>query len=201
MRDSHFAHLYDSFADADPGLWTYMSIGPFSGRSQFAADLNAMIDRPDWLPFTIVENGRPLGFAAYLRIEPGAGVIEIGSIALSPAIQQTRSATEAIYLMIDRVFDLGYRRCEWKCDSLNAASRRSAERFGFSYEGTFRQATHYKGRNRDTSWYSIVDGEWPAIGTVYRQWLAEENFDASGRQKQSLSQMMSRVEHLLPRGD
>jgi RimJ/RimL family protein N-acetyltransferase len=128
--------------------------------------------------------GRVAGVASYLRIDPPVGVIEVGHIALSPALQQTVAATEAMFLMMSRVFDeLGYRRYEWKCDSLNAPSRRAALRLGFAFEGIFRQATLYKGRNRDTAWYAVIDKDWPAVKRAYERWLSPENFDADGRQR------------------
>jgi RimJ/RimL family protein N-acetyltransferase len=133
--------------------------------------------------------GRPLGFASYLRIRPRDGVIEIGSIAFSPMLQRTTAATEALYLLMRNAFDLGYRRCEWKCDDLNGPSRSAADRLGFTYEGTFRQATHYKGRNRDTAWYAILDNEWPALDGSFRRWLERENFDAEGIQKRPLNEI------------
>ena len=129
--------------------------------------------------------------AAYLRIDPANGVIEVGHINHSPRLQRTRAATEAMYLMMRRAFDeLGYRRYEWKCDSLNAPSRAAAERLGFQYEGLFRQALVYKGRNRDTAWFSIVDREWPALRTAFDRWLDPANFDEAGRQKARLSELI-----------
>ncbi len=126
--------------------------------------------------------------ASFMRIAPDHGVIEIGHIWFAPAIQRTRQATEAIYLMARHSFDdLGYRRLEWKCDALNEPSRRAAERFGFTFEGVFRQHLVIKGRNRDTAWFSILNGEWPVISTAFEAWLAPGNFDADGRQRQSLS--------------
>jgi RimJ/RimL family protein N-acetyltransferase len=134
--------------------------------------------------------GRAVGVASYLRIDPPVGVIEVGHINYSPALQGTTAATEAMYLMMRRVFDeLGYRRYEWKCDALNAPSRAAAERLGFVFEGIFRQATIYKGRNRDTAWYSIVDGEWPRLRDAFERWLDPANFDAQGRQRQRLSEL------------
>jgi RimJ/RimL family protein N-acetyltransferase len=135
---------------------------------------------------TIVDarDDRAKGVASYLRIEPAAGVIEVGHIALAPSLQRTATATEAMYLMMRRVFDeLGYRRYEWKCDALNAASRAAAERLGFRFEGVFRQATLYKGRNRDTAWYAVIDKEWPERKAAFEAWLAPENFTSGGRQK------------------
>ena len=127
-----------------------------------------------------------IGIASYLRIAPAAGTIEVGHIHFSPRLQHTPAATEAMYLMMRRAFELGYRRYEWKCDALNAPSRRAAQRLGFSYEGIFRQAIVTKGRNRDTAWYSITDGEWQAVRLAFEQWLAPANFDADGRQRRSL---------------
>jgi RimJ/RimL family protein N-acetyltransferase len=128
--------------------------------------------------------------ASYLRLDPGAGVIEVGHIHHAPRLQRRIAATEAMYLMMRRVFDeLGYRRYEWKCDALNAPSRRAADRLGFTFEGVFRQATIYKGRNRDTAWYSIIDRDWPALAAAYERWLAPANFDAAGRQHLHLSDL------------
>lgn len=125
-----------------------------------------------------------------MRIDPGNGVIEVGHIHFSPLMQRTALATEAMHLVMRRVFDeLGYRRHEWKCDALNAPSRRAAERFGFTYEGTFRQATLYKGRSRDTAWYSIIDAEWPSVRAAHEAWLDPANFDADGRQRRSLGDL------------
>jgi RimJ/RimL family protein N-acetyltransferase len=186
---THAAELFDAFSGAPGSLWTYMAFGPFNGVEDLERVLESLVAYDDWLPYTILGDDRPLGFASYLRIQPRDGVIEIGSITFSPALQRTTAATEAIYLMIRNVFGLGYRRCEWKCDDLNEASRIAADRLGFTYEGTFRQATHYKGRNRDTAWYAITDREWPALDAAFQKWLAPENFDGQGRQRQSLKQM------------
>ena len=143
----------------------------------------------DRLAFAFVDkaSGRALGFGSYLRIQPTAGSIEIGYIWLSPLLQRTPMSTEAMHLLMAHAFELGFRRYEWKCDALNAPSRRAAERLGFTFEGIFRQAIHYKGRNRDTAWYSITDDEWPAIREAQRAWLQPENFDADGRQRRSLN--------------
>ena len=136
-------------------------------------------------------DGAPLGYLSYLRIDPAGGVIEIGSIAFSQRLQRTTPATEALYLLLQTAFDLGYRRCEWKCDCLNAASRAAAERLGFRYEGTFRQATHYKGRNRDTAWFAIIDADWPARQHALATWLDRHNFDQHGRQRAPLKRSES----------
>ena len=181
--------LHDVFTGAPESLWTYMSSGPFSDERDLAAMLAGMVRAPDRLPYVIEVDDRALGIASYLRIVPDDGVIEIGSITLSPALQRTIAATEAIYLMIRNVFQLGYRRCEWKCDDLNEPSRTAAVRLGFAYEGTFRQATHYKGRNRDTAWYAMLDWEWPTLDQVFQEWLAPANFDSEGGQLRSLREI------------
>jgi len=169
-----------------------MSFGPFETYDDFESALSSIAYPRDWSAYAIVVGDRPVGFAAYLKINPSDGVIEIGSIVFSPSLQRTTAATEAIYLMMDNVFELGYRRCEWKCDALNESSRRAATRHGFTYEGTFRQATHYKGRNRDTAWYSIIDREWPEFADAFIRWLAAENFDADGLQRSTIEEMRSR---------
>ncbi|HEX4610372.1 MAG TPA: GNAT family protein, partial [Urbifossiella sp.] len=145
----------------------------------------------DPLFFTVIDaaDGRPAGIASYLRIAPTAGSIEVGHLQFSPRLRRTPAATEAMYLMMARAFDLGYRRYEWKCDSLNAASRAAAVRLGLSFEGVFRQATVYKGRTRDTAWYAAIDAEWPALREAFRAWLDPANFDAAGRQRVRLSEV------------
>lgn len=185
--DAHAPGLAGSFHDAPASLWTYLSTGPFRSTEQFAAWIDAISDLDDWLPYAVIVDGVPVGFLSYMRIDAAAGVIEIGSIGFAPMLQRTTAATETLYLLLQRAFELGYRRLEWKCDALNAPSRRAAERFGFRYEGTFRQATHYKGRSRDTAWFAILDSEWPALGDAFRAWLAPENFDSDGRQRRSLT--------------
>jgi RimJ/RimL family protein N-acetyltransferase len=175
-----------------PELWDYLPYGPFADLREFTAWLAACERSPDPLWFAIVnrDSGRALGMASYLRIAPAHGVIEIGHIWMSPLLQRTRAATEAIYLLAREVFaQLGDRRLEWKCDALNAPSRRAAERFGFRFEGVFRQAAVIKGRNRDTAWYSLLDGEWPAARDAWEQWLDESNFDAAGRQRRALGEI------------
>jgi RimJ/RimL family protein N-acetyltransferase len=186
-RDS--AALYGALSEASDSLWTYMSFGPFETVDDLRTMLESLVAYEDWLPYTILVNRRAIGFACYLRIQPRDGVIEIGSIVFSLQLQQTTAATEAIYLMLRNAFELGYRRCEWKCDDLNAPSRVAADRLGFSYEGTFRQGTHYKGRNRDTAWYAIVNKDWPALEAAFQRWLAPDNFDKGGAQRQSLREV------------
>jgi len=182
----HAAPLLAALRDAPDSMWTYTPYGPFSDVDDITETIEGLLRPTNWQPYAIVVNGRPLGFATYLRIKPRDGVIELGGIAFSPALQRTTAATESLYLLMEQAFDLGYRRCEWKCDDLNAPSRLAAERLGFRYEGTFRQATHYKGRNRDTAWYAITDAEWPAIGAALSGWLAPENFDETGKQLTAL---------------
>ena len=188
---AHGRDLFDAFGrDADGRNWTYLPVGPFARRADFDAWLTGVAGRDDPL-FHAIEDlgtGRAVGLASLMRIDPANGVIEVGNIHFSPAMQRTALATEAMYLLMRRAFDeLGYRRYEWKCDALNAPSRRAAERLGFAYEGLFRRAVVYKGRSRDTAWHSIVDAEWPAIRAGFEAWLAPSNFDAAGTQVRSLS--------------
>ena len=188
----HGAELFAAYAEDRVGrVWTYMGYGPFETRAEFEAWMTASCLGDDPLFHAIVEgaSGRALGLASYLRVEPEIGVIEVGNINYAPPLQRTAAATEAMVLMMARVFDeLGYRRYEWKCDALNQASRRAAERLGFAFEGVFRQATLYKGRNRDTAWYAILDRDWPALKRAYQDWLDPANFDAAGAQKARLSE-------------
>lgn len=186
----HAEGLFDRIGGSDrAALWTYMPVGPFYDFRSFYAWMETACASRDPLFFTLedIAGGRPLGFCSLLRIAPEVGSIEIGFIMFSKAMQGTAAATEAMALFMGYVFDdLGYRRYEWKCDALNAPSRRAAERLGFTYEGTFRQATVYKGRNRDTAWFSITDGEWPHIRRGFDVWLASGNFDPMGQQIQRL---------------
>jgi RimJ/RimL family protein N-acetyltransferase len=185
----HAADLHAAFvADTEARDWTYLPYGPFATAAEFAAWLATACKSEDPLFHTIcTPDGAALGLASYLRIDPANGVIEVGHIHFSPALQRTPLATEAMALMMTHVFDdLGYRRYEWKCDALNAPSRRAAERLGFTYEGTFRQAAVVKGRNRDTAWFSVLDSEWPALRERFERWLDPVNFDGSGQQVSSL---------------
>ncbi len=191
---AHAGDLFEAFgADRDGRNWTYLPYGPFEVLADFRNWMQATCTGQDPLFHTILGHARrPQGLASYLRIEPATGVIEVGHIHLAPALQRTAAATEAMALMMGRVFDeLGYRRYEWKCDALNEPSRKAAARLGFRYEGTFRKATHYKGRNRDTAWFSIVDDEWPALRTLFQQWLSPENMDARGHQERSIGSLRS----------
>lgn len=180
--ERHGGDLAAAFAPAPDSLWTYMSIGPFASRAEVIDAIGALASTVGMVPFAVCVDGVAQGFAAYMRIDAAHGVIEIGSIALSPQLQRTRAATEALFVLVDHALGLGYRRVEWKCDSYNEPSRRAARRLGFSYEGTFRQATHYKGRTRDTAWYAVIDREWPPLRAAFLAWLDPSNFTADGAQ-------------------
>ena len=191
----HGHDLWRSFADSDPDgkLWTYMGYGPFAGEAvfrQWLTEREASVD-PHFYAVVPREQGKPAGMASLMRITPEHGVIEIGHIWLSPGLQRTREATDALFTLMRHALDeLGYRRLEWKCDALNAASRRSALRLGFTFEGIFRQHMVIKGRNRDTAWFAILDKEWPRLRAAFQAWLSDGNFDAGGRQQKSLAALM-----------
>lgn len=192
----HAAALFAADAVDPTGHgWTYLPYGPFASAADYANWLERQVCRDDPLFFAIIDRAddAPVGVASYLRISPSAGSIEIGHLHFSPRLQRSAVATEALFLLMDRVFALGYRRLEWKCDALNIASRRAALRLGFRFEGVFRQAAVVKGRNRDTAWFAVVDGEWPALRAAFVQWLAPANFDADGRQRQRLSALTARA--------
>jgi RimJ/RimL family protein N-acetyltransferase len=185
----HAAELHAANSlDRDGRMWTYLFSGPFATLEEYTAWLEARENSTDPLFFAIVDgaSGKATGIASYLRIDTTHGVIEVGHLAFSPLLQRTRAATEAMYLMMKQAFDLGYRRYEWKCDALNATSRRAAARLGFTFEGIFRQAVVYKGRSRDTAWFSVIDSEWPARGASFVAWLDPANFDEDGRQRRPL---------------
>ena len=188
--ERHAADLYAAnLADTTGRHWTYLPYGPFSDFTAYRAwiAMNCLGDDPLFHAIVDLPRGRAVGVASYLRISPRDGVIEVGHIHYSPALQRTWAATEAMYLMMRRVFEeLGYRRYEWKCNALNAPSCRAAERLGFTFEGVFRQATISKGRNRDTAWYSVIDEEWPALKAAFERWLSPANCDAVGCQRESL---------------
>jgi len=196
----HVESLFTANAhDPEGRMWTYLPYGPFTGLDSYREWAEAASTSSDPLFFAIIEmaSERAVGIASYLRITPGSGSIEVGHLAYSPLLQRTPAATEAIYLLMERAFTLGYRRFEWKCDALNVPSRKAAQRLGFSYEGLFRQATVYKGRSRDTAWYAAIDAEWPALQAAFRQWLAPENFDTEGRQRLRLSELTRPLLHRL----
>lgn len=191
--ERHGADLYAAYAEAPDGRdWTYLSAAYPANREQYLTYLRQAAAGTDPLHHAIVDTatGRPLGTAALMRIDPANGTIEVGAIAYAPRLKRSPAGTEAMYLLMRRAFDeLGYRRYEWKCDSLNAASRRAALRYGFRFEGIFRQAVVYKGRNRDTAWFSIADLEWPAVRQGFERWLAPQNFNGEGRQRRSLADL------------
>ena len=189
-RHAHDLHDANSL-DPEGRMWTYLFSGPFADFAEYRAWLQPRPASEDPLFFAFVDlaTGRAVGLGSYLRIEPANGVIEVGHLQFSPRMQRASVATEAMYLMMRNAFALGYRRYEWKCDALNAASRRAAERLGFTFEGVFRQAIVYKGRNRDTAWFSVIDPEWPALDAAFRAWLDPANFDSAGRQRHGLSEI------------
>jgi RimJ/RimL family protein N-acetyltransferase len=188
----HAADLLAANAeDRDGRNWTYLPYGPFARDEDYRRWVERFCLGDDPLFHAIVarDSGRAVGVASLMRIDPANGVIEVGGINYSPRLQRRPAATEAMYLLMRRVFDeLGYRRYEWKCDALNAPSRAAAARLGFRFEGVFRQAVVYKGRNRDTAWFSIIDREWPTLKAAFETWLAPENFDADGHQRRRLAE-------------
>lgn len=195
--DAHPTPLLHAY-DASPlSMWTYLPYGPFTSREELVEIVGRLKRRPDWQVYAVeVEKGdttRAIGFLCYLRIDSRCGVIEIGGVTFSAALQRTRAASEAFFLLIDHAFSLGYRRVEWKCDALNGPSVRAAERLGFTYEGTFRKATHYKGRSRDTVWFAIIDTEWPSLRAEFTRWLDDDNFDEHGLQRSPLRHSAQRA--------
>ncbi len=191
-KDHPLEELFHAFTRSqDEERWTYLPYGPFKNFPSFETWINefALSEDPFFYLIFSSDSREPLGLSSYTRIDPENGVIEVGHIHFSKGLQKHAAATEAMFLMMKNAFDMGYRRYEWKCDSLNQPSCRAAERLGFSFEGIFRQARIYKGRNRDTIWFSIIDQEWPGLQRVFQQWLAPQNFDEKGRQKISLTQL------------
>ena len=189
--DRHGDQLFEAVQMApDDSDWTYLAYGPFHDKGEWLRWLGTMQSGDDPFFYTILDTaGKALGLASLMRINPAHGVIEIGHIHLLTPLQRTPLATEALSLLMRYVFELGYRRLEWKCDSCNARSQASARRLGFTYEGLFRQAVVVRGRNRDTAWFSLLDSEWPAVLAAHEQWLSAENFDAEGRQRRSLREL------------
>lgn len=186
-------HADDLFA-ANRGhdwLWDYLPYGPFEDQAAYRAWQESVAGKPDPFFFALRDNrsGKVGGVASFLRIDRPNGVIEIGHIQIAPVLQRGPATTEAILLMIRWAFEAGYRRVEWKCNALNEPSMIAARRYGFTYEGTFRQHLVVKGRNRDSAWFSIIDGEWPRLRAVHEAWLSPGNFDADGNQRQRLSEM------------
>jgi len=190
--DRHAEALFNAnAADTDGRSWTYLAYGPFATLASYREWMSSTClgDDPQFFAIIDLVTGQPAGVASYLRIAPASGSIEVGHIHYSSSLARQPAATEAMFLMMQRAFELGYRRYEWKCDSLNAASRAAAQRLGLSFEGIFRQATVYKGRNRDTAWYAAIDSEWPRLRSAFLAWLAPANFDSSGQQKTHLSDL------------
>ena len=191
LRADHAADLWTAFAGHDR-VWTYISTdGPFASAAEFVPFIAMRAAADDPYAYAIIDAAeRAVGYVTLLRIDPQMRVIEVGHVLYSPALQRTPLGTETQYLLARYVFEtLGYRRYEWKCNALNAASRRAALRYGFTYEGTFRQHLIAKGRNRDNAWFSMLDSEWPARKANFERWLAPDNFDAEGRQKISLASL------------
>lgn len=186
---THADDLFPAFAAGDGREWTYLPYGPFPLFDEFRDWLETYCQKDDPCFFAVIDarTGKAAGMVSFMRITPKAGSIEAGHIHFAECLKRTPATTEALFLMMRWAFEAGYRRYEWKCDTLNEPSWRAAERLGFTREGTFRQAAVYKGRGRDTAWYSIIDSEWPRLRTAFETWLAPENFDADGTQLVRLS--------------
>ncbi|WP_219209855.1 GNAT family N-acetyltransferase [Variovorax boronicumulans] len=186
----HADDLHAAYAQAPDGRdWTYLSIERSDDPAATRAYVERLAQSADPMHFAVIDraSGRAVGTLALMRIEPAHGVMEVGHVTFSPLLKKTPLSTEAQYLLMRLAFDtLGYRRYEWKCDSCNAPSRRAAQRLGFRFEGIFRQVLVYKGRSRDTAWFSVIDSEWPALRSAFERWLAPDNFDAQGRQRSAL---------------
>ncbi|KAI1162920.1 acyl-CoA N-acyltransferase [Nemania serpens] len=199
MSTEHIATLYPHISgDENAYLWDYMLSGPFNELAQYRAATEAKIKSPDMVLYAIIPTSEPqtlsgadnvVGYAGYLNINANSRSVEVGSVMFSPTLQRTPAATEAMYLLAKHAFeDLGYRRYEWKCNTLNASSQRAALRLGFTFEGVFRQHIVVKGRNRDTAWFAIVDGDWPRIRDAFGAWLDSSNFDRDGLQQRKLEE-------------
>ena len=193
VDERRFAELYAALGERsfDAG-WDYLAVGPFESREAFDSIAGAMLltDASRFYAVVPKSTGRAEGFLSLMRVDQANGVIEIGNIVLGPALQRSRTATDTFFTVFAHVFEtLGYRRLEWKCNDLNAPSKRAAERLGFTYEGLFRQHMIVKGKNRDTAWFAMLDGEWPSRRAAFEAWLDDGNFDASGRQKRGLMEL------------
>ena len=187
---NHANALFAAYSlDAGGGMWTYLPYGPFSAAESFRDWMRSFCLSDDPLFYAIIDRkiSKAVGAASYLRIDPPNGSIEVGHLLFSPLLQRTPAATEAMFLMMERAFALGYRRYEWKCHSFNAPSRSAAQRLGLSFEGIFRQAVVVKGRSRDTAWYAAIDTEWPELKAAFSRWLHPANFDETGKQRERLS--------------
>lgn len=190
QAEAHAALLFRAYEGHD-AVWDYLPYGPFHSAAAYHRWVKGITRGPDPVFYAVYDKDRGAwgGVMSYLRIKPEAGSIEIGHINLSPQLQGSRAATEAMILMMQWAFASGYRRFEWKCDALNLASRRAAQRLGLSYEGVFRQHSVVKGRNRDTAWFAAIDSEWPALSAAFEFWLGPANFDSAGRQIERLSDL------------
>ena len=193
LERSHVGELWAAH-EGHGEVWRYIPVGPFSSEAELAVWVDDVRGADDPMQFAVrMADGRLGGTLSIMRISPAAGTAEVGYIVFTPRLQRTREATEAVYLTIKWAFEAGYRRFEWKCNAENLASRRAAERFGFSYEGIFRQAAVVKGRNRDTAWFASIDREWPALRAAFETWLDPGNFDGEGRQRQRLSDLTAPI--------
>ena len=187
LSSAHVGGLVEAWAGTDDAHWTYLSMERPDGVDAVGALVDSMVATPGWLTFAVLVDGRAAGVMSLMRIDPANGSIEIGAVIFGAPLMRTVASTEAQRLLMGHLFDgLVYRRLEWKCDALNAGSRRAAQRLGYTFEGVFRQAMVTKGRNRDTAWFSLLDGEWPAVRERLDTWLDPANFDAEGRQRHRL---------------
>jgi RimJ/RimL family protein N-acetyltransferase len=198
--ERHVRDLYEAYSSAEDGRdWTYLAVGPFQSLEAYREHLTKAAALTDPMHHAVIDlaTGKAIGTLALMRIDPPNGVIEVGHVTYSPRLKRTRIASDAMALLMKYVFeDLGYRRFEWKCDSLNAPSRVAALRYGFKFEGIFRQAIVTRGRNRDTAWFSVIDSEYPAVRDGFAQWLDERNFDAEGNQRKRLADLIAQRQAL-----
>ena len=191
---AHIPGLLDAFGEDEAGaMWQYLPLEPVD-EARYTTWVDAARASTDPMHFAVrMENDQLGGTLSLMRITPSVGSVETGWLTFAPRLQRTREATEAVFLLMQWAFEAGYRRFEWKCDAANLPSRRAAERFGFSYEGIFRQASIVKGRNRDTAWFACIDGEWPQLRNAFQTWLSPDNFDQAGEQKQRLGDLTSHI--------
>lgn len=189
QRSRHGIPLFHTLKQAADEEFTYLPLGPFGDAAELGQLIDALAKTRNTQPYAVIIDNEVYGFLSYLNIQPDVGSIEIGWITFAPQLQRTTASTEVLYMLLNHAFSTGYRRVEWKCDSLNARSRATAERLGFAYEGTFRQATHYKGRNRDTAWFAMTDSDWTINGRRLQNWLSPVNFNDDGTQRQRLGDM------------
>lgn len=198
LSSDHAADLFDAVGGEDKrALWTYMGDGPYVSKAEFENAVAAKSKSDDPLFFAIIstKTQTAIGYATLMRIDAKSRSVEVGNIMFSPLLQRTKAATETMYLLAKHVFvDLGYRRYEWKCDNLNGPSKRAALRFGFTFEGLFRQHMIYKSRNRDTAWFSVIDTEWPVVRHAFEAWLHDSNFDGHGQQKRRLEDLREKLQ-------